>query len=411
MEWHLKTSEKELIDSFTKFISENRICFAGKQLHIWGASVRGTLLGMLLEKDGWNTFSYIDNDKRKWGKCIHGHIIISPEQVKDNPDIYVIVPIEYGEEIREQLEDWGLQIHKSFSILQPGINEKFAEEFFRKYENKYLVFGETFLNEIIIEEKNAKNLKEILWQTFGKEQMKILSMNCMGIETFYHILKLQEKLFRAPEEVWLFLNYETLTEHHHLLSRTQHVDALRLIQLQGDKYSREFGLYIQKAEDRAKNYQIELKYSPQRVSVDDKEARIQAQKDYLRQNMMYELDLHWEEGRYLRKLLQFAKEKHISVTGILVPANVSLANRYWGDAFTDIYAENTQKLQDLFTESNAHFLDLGKLLPEKYFCAEVTVNDAVYRQGMEHTAMQIKHWMYKQKREKQEHGRTNRAQK
>lgn len=144
MDWHLKTTEKELLNAFTSFLSQKYHLFSQKQLYIWGASVRGTLLGMLMEDRGWKDFSYLDNDKRKCGEHIHGHLILSPDYLKNHTGIYVLVPIEYGESLREQLENMGLQENKSFSILQSGINETFAEEFYRVYDNKYLILGETF---------------------------------------------------------------------------------------------------------------------------------------------------------------------------------------------------------------------------------------------------------------------------
>lgn len=65
MGWRLKTAEKELVASFKSFISDYGQLFVTKRLFIWGASVRGTLLGILLDKAGWNQFAYIDNDPRK----------------------------------------------------------------------------------------------------------------------------------------------------------------------------------------------------------------------------------------------------------------------------------------------------------------------------------------------------------
>lgn len=397
MEWHLKSAEKELINAFTSFLSEKQHLFNQKQLYVWGASVRGTLLGIMLEDSGWNNFSYLDNDDRKWGEQIHGHSILSPDQLKEHTGIYVIVPIEYGESLREQLVNMGLQEHHSFSILQSGINETFVEEFYRAYDNKYLILGETFLNEVVISDNNPRSMKELLWQTFGKAHTKILSMNCMGMESFYHLLKLQKELFGTPKEVWLFLNYETLTAYHHLLSRAQHADVWKLIQQQKQIISNEFTRYIRKTETRAENYQIESAYSPKRVSVDSEDARISSQKEYLRQNMMYELDLSCEESRYLKKILEFSRENKISVMGISVPVNISLAERYWGNRFSEIYTENNDKLRGLFLNQNANFIDFGNFLSEQYFCAEVTVNDAIYTQGLELIAEELKRRMSQQK--------------
>lgn len=383
MGWRLKTAEKELVASFESFILEHGQLLATRKLFIWGASVRGTLFGILLEKSGRNQFAYIDNDPRKWGVQINGHLIVSPKQAQvEETGIFVVVPIEYGAEIRDQLQGWGLEEGGDFSILQPGINEKFVAEFFRKYKNKRLILGETFLNETVIEDKEPQSFKEVLWQTFGREQTKILSLNCLGMEGFYHILRLQSELGQLPEEVWLFLNFETFTEHHHLLSRTQHADVWKMIQRQGNIVSPHFTSYIQQAVQRAQNYQIELAYSPQRTSVDSEEERIYDQKLYLKQEMMYQWDPDWEEGRFLQKLLEFALEHRILVKAILAPVNVPLAKQYYGDLFEQIFSSNCQKLRQLFLNYKADFYDLGRLLASEYFCSEVTINDAVYGAGM-----------------------------
>lgn len=44
-----------------------------------------------------------------------------------------------------------------------------------------MVIGETFLNETIIDEENPESIKDCLWRTYKKENMKVLAMNCMGM--------------------------------------------------------------------------------------------------------------------------------------------------------------------------------------------------------------------------------------
>ena len=52
MEWPLKTAQKEILKAFDQFVIENKSFLENKKLLVWGASVRGTLLGMILEKKG-----------------------------------------------------------------------------------------------------------------------------------------------------------------------------------------------------------------------------------------------------------------------------------------------------------------------------------------------------------------------
>lgn len=383
MEWPLRTAERELVDACTYYIENNNVLGEHKIL-IWGASVRGTVLGILLEKYGYSEFQYVDNDKRKWGENINGHIIVSPESVKKKiSEFFVIVPIEYGDEIRIQLEEWGLVEEKNFKILQAKINDKYVEEFFRKYTNKRLVLGETFLNEIVFDEKKAISIKERIWETFGKENTKVLSLNCMGMQSYYHMLRLQINLGYKPEELWLFISYETLTEFHHILSRTQHVGVLNAIQSQSNIEDEEFFEYIKVAKERATNFSIELQYSPQRTTNNNIMNMEEIRKAYMQLNLLYEIKMNSEEINYLIKILQITQLEKIDTYCIMTPINYELARKYYDTEFEKYYNDNNAKLRMLVTSAQAKFYDMGMLLSEKNFVALETINDGIYGVGQE----------------------------
>lgn len=382
MGWPLKTTERELVDAFTDYIKNNSNILPKYNILIWGASVRGTVLGMLLEKHGYAQFGYIDNDERKWGENINGHVIVSPENVKRFiSDYYILIPIEYGDEIKLQLENWGLIEELNFVILKAKINENFASEFFRIYQNKRLVLGESFLNETVLAEKHPKSIKERIWEEFGKEETKILSMNCMGMQSFYHVLRLQIKLGYKPEKLWLFVSYETLTEFHHLLSRTQHVGALELIQEKGNINDVDFMEYIQIAKKRAANYRIELQYSPQRTTNDKEMNMEEIQKSYLRINLLHNINLKSEEVQYLKKILETSAKEGIMPYIILTPVNYELARKYCGKEFDNIYNSNNLKLKKFIVNLGAIYFNMGTLLTAKNFIAVETINDGIYGEG------------------------------
>lgn len=391
MSWPLKTAERELINAFIDYIENNSCKLKKVNVLIWGASVRGTLLGILLEKYGYAQFQYSDNDERKWGESINGHIIVNPENVRKHiSDYYILVPIEYGNEIKKQLESWGLIEEQNFTILQARINEKFAEEFFRKYKNKRLVLGESFLNEIVLDEISPRSIKERIWEEFGKEETKILSMNCMGMQSFYHILRLQVKLGYSPEELWLFTSYETLTEFHHLLSRTQHAGVLELIQEQGNISDDKFIEYINIAQKRAANYNIELEYSPQRTTIGKEMNLEEIRKSYLKLNLLYDLALSSEEVKYLKKILSIAENEGIAVRVILTPINYELARKYYGREFDEIFSRNTLRLKKFVTGFRAEFYNMSTILTEEDFVASETINDGIYDEGQKKVVKYLK---------------------
>lgn len=381
MEWPLKTAEKEIIFAFEKFIQKNKQFLYKKKIFIWGASVRGTLFGILLEKYGIEKFYYIDNDERKWGTNIKGHKVVGLVDIKENlEDMYIVIPIENAAEVCEQLHSLGLG-GETFAIVKSNIEEEYTKEFFREYNNDRLILGETFLNEIIIDENNSESIKECLWKAYGRETTKILAMNCMGMQGFYHMLRLQILQGNIPRETWVFVNFETLTEYHHMLSRTQHPDLLKMIAETGQIRDRKFEQYIQQAVKRARNYKIEMQYSPQRTFSDKNVDNKVVQKEYMRTQLLRPLSLEIEEMLYLKKILELCSHYDIAGYAINTPINYQLARKLYQDEFCEIYEKNRLILKKMVESYKGIFWDMGELLEEEDFCSVVTINDAVYQSG------------------------------
>ena len=127
MGWLLNTAEKATVDAFNRFIEEVVKKNEGRYIYIWGASVRGTLLGILLEKNGYSDFLYVDNDERKWGTNINGHLIISADDLQDmRNEGYVIVPVEHYSEIRMQLLKLNMKEAADFYIIESNLYYDFC---------------------------------------------------------------------------------------------------------------------------------------------------------------------------------------------------------------------------------------------------------------------------------------------
>ncbi len=173
----MNTAEKALIDAFNQFIESVVKKNDQKMLYIWGASVRGTLLGILLEQKGCSKFLYVDNDERKWGSNINGHLILSSNDMRElRNDEYIVIPIEHYAEIRSQLLSWDMEEEIDFYILKSNLYNEFCADFFRWYNGKYLVMGETFLSSVLLDEMPMESMTDELYSVYGKEDMKILSL-------------------------------------------------------------------------------------------------------------------------------------------------------------------------------------------------------------------------------------------
>lgn len=381
MGWLLNTAEKVLIDAFNLFIEEIVKRNTARTIYIWGASVRGTLLGILLEQNGYLDFLYVDNDERKWGTNINGHLIISADKVKEvKGNGYIVVPVEHYAEIRLQLLSWNMVEGTDFYILKSDIYHDFCEEFFRQYNGKYLVFGESFLTCVLLDEEPKRSMTEDLYMAFGRENMKVLSIGCMGMEESYYYLQKQIALDMRPEKVWLFVNFETLSENHYRLPRVQHPNLAEMIQATSDGVEPDLSEYIELGRQRAQNYKLELQYSPRRTYVNEPD-EVEVQEEYTRQQLLNIISLEYEECLYLCKILAICNENVIDVSMIIVPVNYQRATELLGKDFEEVYKRNIDTLSYLGLEYNSKFWDMSELLEKQFFESRVTLQDGIKRGG------------------------------
>lgn len=390
MSWLLNTAEKATIDAFDQFIESVVKANEGRNIYIWGASVRGTLLGILLEQNGFSDFLYVDNDERKWGTNINGHCIISANDfLKIRNNGYVIVPVEHYTEIREQLLSWSMIENFDFYILKSELYADFFHEFFRKYNGKYLVFGETFLRSVLLDEKPMRSMQDDLYEAFGKENMKILSIVCMGMEESYYYLKKQISLNMRPENLLIFVNFETLTEKHHMLPRVQHPVLTEMIQSGSEGVSPDLSEYIKKAKERALDYRLELQYSPRRTYSGEPDD-VEIQKEYTRQQLLNQISSDYEECQYLVKILQTCMENKIEAAVIVVPVNYQKASDFFGERYKIIHKKNIETLSRMILDLNCEFIDMSELLEKDLFETRVTLMDGIRYEGRKRITQKLK---------------------
>lgn len=385
MSWPINTAQKELIDSFERYIDENEELLREHDILIWGAGVRGIVLGIVLEKRGYKKFRYIDNDERKWGKNINEHEIVGYHYINEDIErVYILIPLESGEEVKRQLELEGLEERVNFEIVYVATNDLYVEEFCRNYEKKILLFSGGFTDILTLNESNSVSLKDKIWGEFGRENIKILSIACAGMCFFYQILRLLAIRGDVPKEVWLLIDFELLTDYHHLLPRAQHAELLNLLLVQLGITDAEFEEYIQLAKRRSVDFKMEYRYSPQRMA--DEYGRInmeEIQKEFLRQEFLYILNTDSEELIYLKRILEFCNERKIKVRVILQPIDYDKMVEYYDTEFEEVYRINRDKLQKLIGDFGGNYYDMSTTLAGKDFAITEGCYDAIYANGQD----------------------------
>lgn len=381
MDWPLKTAEKELLDTFLEFIKEKKSFLKKKELFIFGASVRGTLLALLLEQEGISNFSFIDNDKRKWGQNIHGYVIHSPTKIiESSEDFFILIPIEHSEAIVKQLKQYNLLEEERFFCLKTPIYNHLIEIFFQNNIRKKLIMGASLLNEVVIGETKTASLKEMLYENCGERDLKVLAKNCMGMKSFYYLLLRQIEAGFIPRQFLFFIHLETFTEYHHLLSRNQQPELFKQILNRDVKRNDGLEDFIKQSQIYSENYEIELKYSPKRTFEKDVDFE-KSQMEYIKLGLLYPLSTKTVEFYYFTCILKLLSQYQIDSYIIALPVNHYLGKKYYKDEFTRLYRKNISSIKKAVSQTEHKWIDLSYLLDEEDFEACLTINDAFRYRG------------------------------
>ncbi len=190
----------------------------------------------------------------------------------------------------------------------------------------------------------------------------------------------QSALNARPEKFWLFVNFETLSEHHHLLPRVQHPDLAEMIQERSVGVGPDLREYIEAGRQRARNYKLEVQYSPRRTYVGEAND-IEVQKEYAQKQLLNLISIEYEECLYLSKILDICNKNEIDAAMVIVPINYQEAEELLGEDFKRIYKENINILSYIGSKYQSKFWDMSKLLEKRFFEARNTLQDGVKREG------------------------------
>ncbi|MFW5650248.1 MAG: hypothetical protein ACOCNC_02530 [Acetivibrio ethanolgignens] len=384
--WDLKTIEKECYHTFERQIKDMEKQFSNKRIAIWGAGVRGIITGIILEKKEIKDFVFIDNDPQKQGKRLKKYPILSLQEI-EKEKYFIFISIEYGNEIEEELlkKDW---INgRDFYWLKSRECEDYIRRLKMKQNEKKLLMGASIWHTVPLENCDEMDCCEIL-ENKEEQPIKILGMTCLGMKNMYYSICLEAETNPFLKQVILVVSWETLTEYHHLLPRTQKLELIKklheyALELYNQNLSQRLAEEIVLAEERAGNFILENRYSPNRIYGLTTNEKL---KNYADMGIMKELNVECEEVQYLEKIIEYLVKRNVKPIVIVEPVNQEKYAEIYGGEFFDFYAKKLAVLRKRVEEEGAFFYDASYLLEKEEFSSINLINEAMYTKGREQFA-------------------------
>lgn len=383
--WPVTSIDHADYEAFSRWFEQNEDRLHNQQLIVWGAGIRGTMFSILLKECGFHNIKFVDNNPEKHGGFIDEFPILSPadlERTRGHQKHLILVSPENSQKIQLDLENKGYQKDKDYFVIESGQYLAYVEEFLRPYGRETLIMGDCEFSTISLNEEDHSTLREKIYQRLGKNNTKILAMHGIGLRAQYNIFHAQILSGMKPKRLIIMVNFEMLTGIQHLLPRSQHVELFRMLRDVQLMHSAEFGEYVQIAESRSQNLQMEFFTAPEDTQpVTEAKAR-----NYFRLNYLYNLDSRTEGLEYLKKFFKLAREESISVLPFIPPVNYEFARKLFGETFDMKYGENVKKVREIVESAGLCLLDLSYTLDAFLFSTPTTVTETSNSQGRERVA-------------------------
>lgn len=393
--WPATAISKEDYDVVLHCIHNNADLFKNKKIMIFGAGIRGALISVILEAEGFSDILFTDNNAEKWGGVIDKYPIVSPKTAFNMlEEIIILISTEEGYPIKEQLEKTGLIEGVNFLFPQSNLYDKYMLEFKRRVNNEILIVGDCMFEVISFHDINKNSLTEIIVQKIGYEKVKLLTMHGMGMRAFYHVLKAQAAMGMQPDVFVVMINFETLTGKQHLLPRSQHTKLIRQVfNVVKNSDDGELEEYVKLTEERVKNIQAEFftthKFSADTVTNKTGEISSKAAKLFFKLNYMYKLNPEIESIQYLIKILKYAKKQGFYVLSFVPPVNYELGTELFGEKFEEAYQYNLKLVNNIIEEHGCELLDLSHICHKELFAASSTPDETTNYEGRNKIADKI----------------------
>ncbi|MBE6091611.1 MAG: hypothetical protein E7201_00300 [Selenomonas ruminantium] len=380
--WPVTTMCKYDYLALQKFAEKNDNVLREKQIVIFGSGIRGTSFSIQFRRLGYDGFIFTDNNQSKVGGFINDFPIVSYEEIKKRRDqTVVIISVEGGFAIIEQLKNDGFVENKNFFYIESHLYENYVQAFCDDTPCKTLIMGDCGLTDLSIADTDFENAGEKLQRALGEGTTKVLAIHAMGMRAYYNIAQAHINHVQKPDTILLMTNLETFTGKQNLLPRSQHAPLMR--QLAEALGSKDEGMnqYAVLTQERFSNYTMDYFTSSDEAMGSmsmDKNNKI-----VIKLNYMYRMDPENECVVYLKKFMAMCAENDIRLLLFIPPANYQYATSLWGDRFTASYEENTAFLKKVALEGNVPLLDLSYLLPSAQFADVSTIDETVNQEGRE----------------------------
>lgn len=374
--WPVTATSKDVYEYFESKVLELELILQQKKIIVFGAGIRGTLLSLILEKNGYNEFYFTDNNRAKWGGGINGHLILPINEVYDDiKNVFVLIAIESCATVERQLEAVGFLAGENYQSLDTTLYDFYIEEFKRKTDGKVLVMGDCGLTHISLLDEKKDNMADLIKRGVGNDSVKVLAMHGMGMCSFYHILKTYVSTNDFPEIMVLMANFDTFTGKQHLLPRSQHVELLERIYDSDVNKQEDFRDYIDEAKKRMNNFQVEI------VGGGGKEDFASRARLYIRYNYMYRLREDNENIVYMEKILQWLNKNDVKIIVYIPPVNYQLTEKIGIVNFKEKYEMNVTTINNILKKYKCTLLDFSYLLSENEFSSVMTADETANYEG------------------------------
>ena len=378
--WPVSSFAKAEYDSFCQEISRQKENMYNKLLYIFGAGIRGCMFLKFFKTIGMEIAGFIDNNEKKCaGGVIEQYSILSLEEVlrNNNSEIFIVISVENGEGIAEQLEKANLKVNKDFCHIGSYLYETFEDHFFDKRQNHKIVMGDCILTQVAFDDISYKTLSELIEEKISN--VKILGMHGMPMATFYHLLRLQIKLGMRPCKLILFVNMVMFDGKKDILPRAQHPLLLMNIQKRLPFKDEEFEKYVKQASDRFQKFNTDIFVKGKKQS--DRRRNEQIQKMHFQMNYMYQLDKDNESLIYLQKIAQLTNESGIDLLLYIAPINYERGGELIGKGIVEKHQEHMKLIHSILQPYEYQICDVALKLKKESFATQDTTNEVTNWEG------------------------------
>lgn len=378
--WSVTTLCKFDYQALKKCVDENRELFMKKKVVLLGAGIRGTSFSIMLQKFGIEDIIFTDNNEQKIGGYINKFLIVSYKEIeKIKNDVVVIISVENGLALKEQLEYSGFIENINYFYIENHLYDFYLKEFLDKKKICTLIMGDCGITDISKKDEIYTNLSEMLKQKLGIDHTKVLAIHAMGMRAFYHILSAHIKYIGIPDRIAIMANFETFTGKQHLLPRSQHARLIQMISEAIDNQDSELQEYAEIAKQRFENFKVDYFTSSQ--STLKEMSREKNDKIIIRMNYMYDLKEDNEGIVYIKKIMKMCQQYRIKLLFFIPPVNYIYAEKLYGNIFLKKYRANVMKLLNIIKNKNVEALDLSFLLKSEQFADIHTIDETANFEG------------------------------